>query len=135
MYNVVSDTLGKLSVAELGLTKFKKPETVAGISYNIGTESLYPASFMIYQGAQLPSTAKHASLLLPTCLYTEKIGTYLNLQGIVRVSKIVTTPYRHTLTDVEVFKLLTSVRMKLYPDNFSVVEKFDDILGKKPGSN
>lgn len=129
VYNVIPDTLGKISVAEVGLTKTKElKHQPVGLSYNIATSLLQPAGFIVYQGAQLPTTVTQSSLLLPTCLHTERLSTYINVQGKIRLTKIGVTPYRQALTDVEIFKLMSILKPQLVPHNFSSLPNFNKTI-------
>jgi hypothetical protein len=138
IFNVISSHLGELTFRELGLgNKTMMPRiTDKSFNYLIGTDNLPAkkmADLVIYQGSHVPSSEQVCSfeklLLLPTASYTERVSTYLNLEGRVRTTRVATAAYSLVLSDVEVMRSLILLKRKILPFNFSLLHDFYESTG------
>lgn len=59
-------------------------------------------AFVIYQGHHGDAGANRADLVLPGCAYTEKLGTYINIEGRSQVSRAVSLPPGQARDDREI---------------------------------
>jgi NADH-quinone oxidoreductase subunit G len=66
-------------------------------------------AFIVYQGHHGDKCANRADLILPGCAYTEKDGTYVNLEGRAQRAYKIVKPPMHAMDDREIFINLASL--------------------------
>jgi NADH-quinone oxidoreductase subunit G len=81
--------------------------------------SAFAETFTIYVGSHGDAGAKGADVILPAAAYTEKHGTYVNLEGRVQMSERAVDPPGEARVDWTIFRALSDVLGKRLP--------FDDL--------
>jgi NADH-quinone oxidoreductase subunit G len=74
----------------------------------------------VYVGTHGDRGVRHADIILPAAAYTEKHGTYVNLEGRVQLSEFGVHPPGEAREDWTIFRALSDVLGKTLPfDNLS----------------
>jgi NADH-quinone oxidoreductase subunit G len=81
--------------------------------------SAFANTFTVYVGTHGDRGVRHADVILPAAAYTEKHGTYVNLEGRVQVSEFAVHPPGEAREDWTIFRALSDVLCKTLP--------FDDL--------
>ena len=82
--------------------------------------SAFEGTFTIYIGTHGDRGARNADVILPAAAYTEKHGTYVNLEGRVQVSEEAVDPPGEAREDWTILRALSDVLGKTLPfDNLS----------------
>ncbi|HEX5185144.1 MAG TPA: NADH-quinone oxidoreductase subunit NuoG [Allosphingosinicella sp.] len=81
--------------------------------------SAFADTFTVYIGTHGDRGVRHADVILPGAAYTEKHGTYVNLEGRVQVSEFAVHPPGEARVDWTIFRALSDVLGKTLP--------FDDL--------
>ncbi|HEX4736741.1 MAG TPA: NADH-quinone oxidoreductase subunit NuoG [Allosphingosinicella sp.] len=81
--------------------------------------SAFADTFTIYIGTHGDRGVRHADVILPAAAYTEKHGTYVNLEGRVQVSEFAVHAPGEARVDWTIFRALSDVLGKTLP--------FDDL--------
>jgi NADH-quinone oxidoreductase subunit G len=81
--------------------------------------SAFGDTFTVYIGTHGDRGVQHADVILPAAAYTEKHGTYVNLEGRVQVSEFAVHPPGEAREDWTIFRALSDVLGKPLP--------FDDL--------
>jgi NADH-quinone oxidoreductase subunit G len=81
--------------------------------------SPFAGTFTVYVGTHGDRGVRHADVILPAAAYTEKHGTYVNLEGRVQVSEFAVHPPGEAREDWTIFRALSDVVGKTLP--------FDDL--------
>jgi NADH-quinone oxidoreductase subunit G len=82
--------------------------------------SAFADTFTIYVGTHGDRGVRHAAVILPAAAYTEKHGTYVNLEGRVQLSEFGVHPPGEAREDWTIFRALSDVLGKTLPfDNLS----------------
>jgi NADH-quinone oxidoreductase subunit G len=82
--------------------------------------SAFADTFTIYIGTHGDRGVRHADVILPGAAYTEKHGTYVNLEGRVQLSEFGVHPPGEAREDWTIFRALSDVLGKTLPfDNLS----------------
>jgi NADH-quinone oxidoreductase subunit G len=77
-------------------------------------------TFTVYVGTHGDRGVRHADIILPAAAYTEKHGTYVNLEGRVQLSEFGVHPPGEAREDWTIFRALSDVLGKTLPfDNLS----------------
>jgi NADH-quinone oxidoreductase subunit G len=73
---------------EGGLTAQQMAQGGVDVLFNLGADEIeiQPGAFVIYQGTHGDRGAHRADVILPGAAYTEKTGTYVNLEGRVQLA-------------------------------------------------
>jgi NADH-quinone oxidoreductase subunit G len=73
---------------EGGLTAREMAQGGVDVLFNLGADEIEiaPGAFVIYQGTHGDKGAHRADVILPAAAYTEKSGTYVNLEGRVQLA-------------------------------------------------
>ncbi len=87
-FNVLQNTAGRMAALEMGFVP-KKPfdldemglVLLMGVDNAGAVDAINPHSCVIYMGHHGDLGAHRADIILPACAYTEKAGTYMNLEG------------------------------------------------------
>jgi NADH-quinone oxidoreductase subunit G len=72
-------------------------------------------AFVIYQGHHGDAGAHRADVILPGAAYTEKNGTYVNLEGRVQLAKLASTPPGEAREDWKIVRALSEAGGKTLP--------------------
>jgi NADH-quinone oxidoreductase subunit G len=81
--------------------------------------SAFAETFTIYIGTHGDGGVRHADVILPAAAYTEKHGTYVNLEGRVQLSEFAVHPPGEAREDWTILRALSDVLGKTLP--------FDDL--------
>ncbi|MDB5722541.1 MAG: NADH-quinone oxidoreductase subunit [Alphaproteobacteria bacterium] len=81
--------------------------------------SVFADTFTIYIGTHGDRGVRHADVILPSAAYTEKHGTYVNLEGRVQLSEFAVFPPGEAREDWTILRALSQVLGKTLP--------FDDL--------
>jgi NADH-quinone oxidoreductase subunit G len=132
-FNVLHTAASRVAAIDLGLV------TDGGINgilngvesgnikvvYNLGADefdtSQLEKAFVIYQGSHGDEGVKHADVILPGVVYTEKPGTYINTEGRVQIAQRAIFGPGEAREDWTIFRALSEAIGKKLP--------FDDIAG------
>ena len=73
---------------EGGLTARQMADGGVDVLFNLGADEIdiAPGAFVIYQGTHGDRGAHRADVILPGATYTEKSGTYVNMEGRVQMA-------------------------------------------------
>ena len=133
----LSSNLGFLSSSELNFSKEKSftkdnPENLGFVflhnTFNYLFINLY--SFSIYQGHYV-NAFQHSSKLsvfLPSTLFVENSNTFLNMEGRLRVTKKIVTPFKFVFSDYDIIRCLFVLKKYSCPKNFSSVLGFNRLM-------
>ncbi len=95
-YNVMHDAAARVAALDIGFLQSAqarastdKPKFV----YLLGSDDFDAAdipedAFVVYQGSHGDRGAMRADVVLPGAAYTEKAGTYVNMEGRVQATKV-----------------------------------------------
>lgn len=90
-------------------------------------EDFFKASnFVVYQGSFFEDSTffSFVNLLLPVALYSERVSSYINVEGRLRRTTLAITPFNLVTTDLEIFQALFYYKCSFFPRNFSLVSNF-----------
>ena len=85
-YNVLNKDVGRINALEVGITP-KLPQTPPKVVVLLGVDNHLDASiipsdaFVVYIGHHGDEGAYYADVVLPSCAYTEKNGTFVSAEG------------------------------------------------------
>ncbi|MBL4800756.1 MAG: NADH-quinone oxidoreductase subunit G [Emcibacter sp.] len=97
-FNVLHHAASRVGAMDLGLVTEGGVDAILDgaakgdidVVFNLGADEIDTArlekAFVIYQGSHGDEGVKHADVILPGVAYTEKPGTYVNLEGRVQVA-------------------------------------------------
>ncbi|HYE27127.1 MAG TPA: NADH-quinone oxidoreductase subunit NuoG [Allosphingosinicella sp.] len=71
--------------------------------------SAFAGTFTVYVGTHGDRGVRHADVILPAAAYTEKHGTYVNLEGRVQLSEFAVHPPGEAREDWTIFRALSEV--------------------------
>jgi NADH-quinone oxidoreductase subunit G len=77
--------------------------------------SAFAETFTVYIGSHGDRGVRHADVILPGAAYTEKHGTYVNLEGRVQLSEFAVHPPGEAREDWTIFRALSDVIGKTLP--------------------
>jgi len=98
----------------------KKPKLVFFLGADEADYSLFKNSFKVYVGHHGDNGAHHADVILPGAAYSEKSGTYVNLDGRVQRGERAVFPPGDAREDWAIFRALSDVLGKRLP--FDTIE-------------
>jgi NADH-quinone oxidoreductase subunit G len=93
----------------------KKPKVTFFLGSDEADYSLFAGSFKVYVGHHGDTGAHHADVILPGAAYTEKSGTYVNLEGRVQRGERAVFPPGDAREDWAIFRALSDVLGKTLP--------------------
>ena len=97
-FNILHHAASRVGAMDLGLVTDNGVEGILDgaangdidVVFNLGADEIDTArldkAFVIYQGSHGDAGVKHADVILPGVAYTEKPGTYVNMEGRVQVA-------------------------------------------------
>ena len=93
----------------------KKPKLVFFLGADEADYGLFSHSFKVYVGHHGDNGAHHADVILPGAAYSEKSGTYVNLEGRVQRGERAVFPPGDAREDWAIFRALSDVLGKRLP--------------------
>lgn len=90
-------------------------------------EDFFEASnFIVYQGSFFEDSTffSFVNLILPVALYTERVSSYINVEGRLRRTTLAITPFSLVSTDLEIFQALCYYKFSFFQSNFSLLSNF-----------
>jgi NADH-quinone oxidoreductase subunit G len=93
----------------------KKPKLAFFLGADEVDYGLFKTSFKVYVGHHGDAGAAHADVILPAAAYTEKSGTYVNLEGRVQRGERAVFPPGDAREDWSIFRALSAVIGKTLP--------------------
>lgn len=93
----------------------KKPKLAFFLGADEADYSLFSDSFKVYVGHHGDNGAHHADVILPGAAYSEKSGTYVNLEGRVQRGERAVFPPGDAREDWAIFRALSDVLGKRLP--------------------
>jgi NADH-quinone oxidoreductase subunit G len=93
----------------------KKPKLAFFLGADEVDYSLFADSFKVYVGHHGDKGAQHADVILPGAAYSEKSGTYVNLEGRVQRGERAVFPPGDAREDWAIFRALSDVLGKRLP--------------------
>ena len=131
-FNVLHTAASRVAALDLGLVTEKGIDGVLDgaangdieVVYNLGADELDTSklekAFVIYQGSHGDEGVRHADVILPGCAYTEKPGTYINMEGRVQIAQRAIFGPGEAREDWTIFRALSELLGKtLSFDNIS----------------
>jgi NADH-quinone oxidoreductase subunit G len=128
-FNLLHSAASRVGALDIGFTTGGGLETVrrrAGslkALFLLGADELdtsaFADSFTVYVGTHGDNGVRHADVILPGAAYSEKHGTYVNLEGRVQVSEFAVHPPGEAREDWTILRALSDVLGKTLP--------FDDL--------
>jgi len=122
--NILHTAASRVAAQELGFVPgVNALSTPAKFVYLVGAEDvldrslLAPNAFVVYQGHHGDAGAEQADIVLPSPAFTEKSGTYLNLEGRVQRTNIAVGRLANAREDWAIFRALSEVLGKPLPYN------------------
>jgi len=122
--NVLHTSASRVAAQELGLVPgVNSLSTPAKVVYLVGAEEvldrsqLAPGAFVIYQGHHGDAGAEQADVVLPAPAYTEKSGTYINLEGRVQRTAAAVGRLANAREDWAILRALSEVLERPLPYN------------------
>jgi len=132
--SIISPYLGRITASELGLSFNIQPflkYTDFSFAYFCGVNNYLPIRkskriFSVYQGLFRNTTFlfNNANLILPTTSYTERVATYMNIEGRIRRIKKAIVPFKFLFTEFDIVKGLFFIKKKKIRHNFSILKNF-----------
>lgn len=139
--DIVSNYLGRISSFEVGSLPgvnssnfvFNRRSGCASFLYFLGTDEYFNTfddynlgNFFVYQGSFFNYNFFFQSmhLIFPVSIYTERVSSFLNVEGRLRKTCKTVIPFRFVYTDLEIFKALFCFKNMFFLSNFSVVSNF-----------
>lgn len=95
-YNVMHDSAARVAALDLGFVpsaRARASTAAPKFVYLLGADDFDAAditddAFVVYQGSHGDRGAMRADVVLPGAAYTEKAGTYVNMEGRVQATKV-----------------------------------------------
>lgn len=99
-----------------------EPSAFEGLSQ----EFFDASNFIVYQGSFFEDSTffSFVNLILPVALYTERVSSFINVEGRLRRTNLAITPFSLVTTDLEIFQALFYYKHSFFPSNFALVPDF-----------
>lgn len=143
-FNVIAPFLGRISAFELGAlpgvhsSNYLEPSLgQKSFCYLLGTDNQVEAqatmlstttatSFTVYQGSFFEHSLffDAVNLILPVSIYTERVSSFINMEGLLRRTAKAVAPYRFVYADWEILQALFFYKLSFFPQNFSIIPDF-----------
>lgn len=140
---MISPFLGRIASLELGALPGIHSSTLTFVSrckgsflYLLGTEAsafdgyredfFQSSNFVVYQGSFFEDSTffSFVNLMLPVALYSERVSSYINVEGRLRRTTLAITPFNLVTTDLEILQALIYYKYSFFPRNFSLAPSF-----------
>jgi NADH-quinone oxidoreductase subunit G len=128
-FNLLHTAASRVAALDMGFTADGGLDAIRGRAgalkalFLLGVDetdtSAFADTFTIYIGTHGDRGVRHADVILPAAAYTEKHGTYVNLEGRVQLSEFAVHPPGEAREDWTIFRALSDVLGKALP--------FDDL--------
>jgi NADH-quinone oxidoreductase subunit G len=106
-------------VADGGIDSLRARASSLRALFLLGADELeasaFADTFTVYVGTHGDRGVRHADVILPGAAYTEKHGTYVNLEGRVQLSEFAVHPPGEAREDWTIFRALSDVLGKTLP--------------------
>lgn len=134
--NIISRHLGRLTHFELGLSSnninlnsiYKKKNSFI---FLLGVDNVNKIlnkknkNFQIFQGFfYILNFFKDINLVLPTSIYSEKVSSYINLEGRLRITNIAVIPSQFIFLDSKIIESISILSKNINFSNFSIFKNF-----------
>lgn len=132
--------LGRISCLELGLLSginsfFSFSNSVKSISNfsllcGVDNFKFNDKSFLVYLGFFKANNflLNRANIILPVSTYMERVSTFLNLEGRLRIARKAIIPFKSILHDIFVVNALFFLKRRFFSYNFSRIFRFYFVL-------
>lgn len=132
--------LGRISCLELGLLaglnsffSFSNYNvSISNFSFLCGVDNFNynDKSFLVYLGFFKANNflLNRANIILPVSTYTERVSSFLNLEGRLRVARKALIPYKSVLHDIFVINALFFLKKRFFSYNFSKIPSFYGVM-------
>jgi NADH-quinone oxidoreductase subunit G len=126
-FNLLHTAASRVGALDLGFVAEGGIDAIRGRSlkalFLLGVDEIDTSAladtFTVYVGTHGDNGVRHADVILPSAAYTEKHGTYVNLEGRVQLSEFAVHPPGEAREDWTIFRALSDVLGKPLP--------FDDL--------
>jgi len=112
--NVLHTAAARVGALELGITPSGKHDTPSDFVYLLGADdfsntAIPSGAFVVYQGHHGDAGATRADVVFPGAAYTEKHGTFVNMEGRVQRAKRAKAPLGDAREDWAIIRALSEV--------------------------
>lgn len=121
-FNMLHTAASRVGALELGCTSNKSIDEILNMDvlYVLGADEINvdiigKNTFVIYQGHHGDRVVSHASVILPSVAYTEKNGTYVNVEGRPQQSIQAVKPMGQAKEDWQIIKSVAECKGKKLP--------------------
>lgn len=122
-YNVIHDNASRVAALDIGFAPSVKARAHKGpvkVVYLLGADDYNEAdvpadAFVIYQGHHGDKGASRADVILPGAAYTEKAGTYVNMEGRVQATRAAVPLVGDARDDWKILRAVSEVVGKPLP--------------------
>jgi len=131
--NIISRHLGRLTSCELGiipkLNKNKK-NNIKSFNFLLGLDNIKlefknKNNFNIFQGYfYFSNFFEYINLVLPVSIYSEKVSSYINLEGRFRFTNKAIVPFKFIFLDTNIIESFSILFKNIFPQNFSIFNNF-----------
>lgn len=137
----VSMFLGRLSCLELAAlgnfnsvsSNFTYRKNLSNFSFLCAVDNINVSSqsFLVYLGFFKAHNfiISKSNIILPVTTYIEKISSFLNLEGRLRIGKKSVIPFRTVFSEIFIIDALHFLKRRFFLHNFSKISSFYFILG------
>ncbi len=132
-FNVLHTAASRVGGLDIGFVPGEGGKTFAEMAsggvdvlFNLGADEveIAPGPFVVYVGTHGDRGAHRADVILPGAAYTEKDGTYVNLEGRAQVGSRAAFPPGDAREDWAIFRALSAVLGKTLPfDSLAALQR------------
>jgi NADH dehydrogenase (ubiquinone) Fe-S protein 1 len=119
--NILNTASSKVAAYDIGFRQgLRKPSSNPKFIYLLGADEIQADripkdAFVVYQGHHGDAGANRANVVLPGAAYTEKVGTYVNVEGRVQHTAPALNPLELAREDWKIIRALSEVLGKPLP--------------------
>ena len=119
-FNVLNKNIGSIGALEVGIPATFDAKASPKLVYLLGADNFRPDdipedAYVVYQGTHGDAGANRADLILPGAAYTEKSGTYVNIDGRVLITRLAVTPPGQARNEWEIMRALSEIMGQSLP--------------------
>jgi NADH-quinone oxidoreductase subunit G len=129
-FNLLHTAASRVGALDIGFTTARGMDSIRAKAGSLKTlfllgadeleASAFAGTFTVYIGTHGDNGVRHADVILPGAAYSEKHGTYVNLEGRVQVAEFAVHPPGEAREDWTILRALSDVLGKTLPfDNLS----------------